>query len=71
MRGGGINQEFEINRYTTIYKIDSQQGPTIWQDNCTQSFVITYKGKGSGKNVFMRRFAVHLRHNAADQPYLN
>ena len=32
-----------------MYKIDNQQGPTIWQDNCTQSFVITYQGKGSGK----------------------
>ena len=28
--GGGINQEFGINRqHTTIYKIDKQQGPTV------------------------------------------
>ena len=26
--------------------------------------------KGLAKIVFMRHFAVHLRHNAADQPYL-
>ena len=27
---GGINQEFEINRYTLLYiKIDNQQGPTV------------------------------------------
>ena len=25
---GGINQEFGINRYTTVYTIDNQQGPT-------------------------------------------
>ena len=27
--GGGINQEFGINRYTTIYKIEKQQGPIV------------------------------------------
>ena len=26
---GGINQEVGINIYTTIYKIDNQQGPTV------------------------------------------
>ena len=25
----GINQEFGINRNTTIYKIDNQQGPAV------------------------------------------
>ena len=27
--GGGINQEVGINMYTTVYKIDNQQGPTV------------------------------------------
>ena len=28
--GGGINEEFGINRYTALYiKIDNQQGPTV------------------------------------------
>ena len=27
--GGGINQEFGVNRYTLLYKIDKQQEPTV------------------------------------------
>ena len=29
-RGGRINWEFGIKIYSTIYKIDNQQGPTLW-----------------------------------------
>ena len=28
-RKGGINQEFGVNRYTLLYKIDKQQEPTV------------------------------------------
>ena len=34
--------------YTTIYKIDNQQGPTIWHRNSTQ-YSITGMGKESKK----------------------
>ena len=50
-RGGGINQEFGINRYTLLYKIDKQQGPTVYTGNYIQYLVITYNGKESEKNV--------------------
>ena len=60
--------------YTTIYKRDYQQGLTTQQNNYTQSFVITYKGKGSEKkyvHALLNHFAMHLEHNIANQPHLN
>ena len=33
------------NINTTIYKIDNQQGPTVWHRELYSIFVITYKGK--------------------------
>ena len=37
----GINQEFGINIYTTIYKIHKQQGPTVQTGNSAQYQVTT------------------------------
>ena len=48
---GGINDEFGINIYTILYKIDNQQGPTVSTGNSTQYSVITYMGKGSKKRM--------------------
>ena len=37
-----------INIHTAIYKIDNQQGPTVYSTgNSTQYSVMTYIGKGS------------------------
>ena len=38
--------EFWVSRCKTItFRIDKQQGPTVWQRNCIQSPGINYKGK--------------------------
>ena len=66
MLGGGINQEFGINIYnSTIYKINNQQGPTIYTGNSNQYYVITYMEKESEKDwiyvyVQLNDFIVYL-----------
>ena len=50
-----------------MYKIDNQQGPTYSIVKSAQYSVITYTGKGSGKEwmfvyVKLNHFAVNLKH---------
>lgn len=42
---GGINQEFQINTYTTIYKLDHQQRPTAQHSNLYSLFCNNLYGK--------------------------
>ena len=51
--GGGMDWEFGISRCKLIYRMDRQQGPTIYSTrNCIQSPVINHYGKGY-KKVYM------------------
>ena len=44
--GGGINQEFGINRYTSLYiQQINNKDLFIAQGNCIQYLIITYNGK--------------------------
>ena len=44
----GINQEFQMNTHTAIYKADNQQGPPVHsRGNSAQHSVITYLRKES------------------------
>ena len=56
--GGGINQEFGINRYTPPYiKQISNKNLLYSTGNCIQSFVITYKGKECDKEyIYVSRY---------------
>ena len=36
-------------KHTTVYRMDNQQGPTVEHREVYSIFVITYKGKESGK----------------------
>ena len=61
-RGERINQEYGINRYTTIYKIDNKKDLLYNIGNCIQYFVITSKGKESEKEyIYLNHCAVHLK----------
>ena len=50
-KGGGINQEFGINKLLSIYikQINNKQGPTVQHREYIQYLVITYDGKKSEK----------------------
>ena len=43
--GRGINSGFDISIYTTIYKIDDHEGPTVWQRELYTLFYTNYKRK--------------------------
>ena len=50
--GGGINSEFGINIYTLLYVKQITNKDLLYSTgNCTQYFVITYKGKKSEKKI--------------------
>ena len=50
-KGGGINQEFEINIYTLLYIKQVTNKDLLYSTGkYTQYLVATYKGKESGKN---------------------
>ena len=49
VEGEGTNQDTGVNTYTTVYKADNQQGPTVQHRELYSIFVITSKGKLSAK----------------------
>ena len=52
---GGINQEFEINLYTLLYKKQINSKDLLYSTgNHTQYFVITYNGKKSEKEYICK-----------------
>ena len=71
--GGGINQEFWMNRYTLLYiKQITDKGSLCSTENYVQYILITYSGKESEKeytyiyihtytHIQMNHFAVHMK----------
>ena len=59
--GGGINQEYGMNRYTLLHiKQVNNKDLVHSTENCIQRLVITYKqGIGKIRNVQLNHFAIH------------
>ena len=54
-RAGAVGRtELQQWVHTTIYKIGTQQGPTLYTGNSTQYAAIIYMGKNLKKNRYMR-----------------
>ena len=84
---GGINWEFEINRYNLykidkidikyikyLYKINSNNLVYNSTGNYIQYLIITYNGKESEKDyicLYMNQFAGYQKHNIINQLYFN
>ena len=76
MLGEGIDREFGIDMYTLLYlfiyfhtavfKMDNQQGPTVYHRNSTQYCVAAWMegefgGEWTDVCVWLSLFAVHLK----------
>ena len=67
-RGGGMNWEFRINRYTLLYiKYIDNKDLLYSTGNYFQYLVIIYNGKESEKEyiciyVYLNHFAVYVKH---------
>ena len=68
---GKDNENFAISRYTLLYEIDKQQGPTVFSTgNYIRYLVITYNEKESEKEYIYIYICIYITESLCIHPKL-